>query len=201
MSATIEPSAPTIHTPEFVERGYNNRAAVPEHPQWLARYSEESRKAVARALAASSTFATARRRRRRSTCSCPRVTARGTFVFIHGGYWRALDKVGFFVRCAAVRGAQGSPSRSSTTICVPTFRSTTIVDQCRRAVAWHRAGGAEAGGLRRAAGRRRPFGGRPSGRDDVRDRLAPARPHRRAVRRRRHVVRRPRPDAAHRFPR
>ena len=27
------------YTPEFVERGYNNRAAVPEHPQWFAKYA------------------------------------------------------------------------------------------------------------------------------------------------------------------
>jgi len=28
------------YTPEFVERGYNNRAAVPDHPRWLAHYPE-----------------------------------------------------------------------------------------------------------------------------------------------------------------
>ena len=29
-------------TPEEVERGYNNRAAVPDHPRWLAHYPETS---------------------------------------------------------------------------------------------------------------------------------------------------------------
>jgi len=28
-------------TPEEVERGYNNRAAVPDHPRWLAHYPRE----------------------------------------------------------------------------------------------------------------------------------------------------------------
>ena len=35
------------YTPEFVERGYNNRAAVPDHPRWLAHYPESSAKARA----------------------------------------------------------------------------------------------------------------------------------------------------------
>ena len=30
------------YTAEFVERGYNNRAAVPEHPHWFARWAAMS---------------------------------------------------------------------------------------------------------------------------------------------------------------
>ena len=29
-------------TPEFVERGYNNRAAVPDHPRWIEHYATAS---------------------------------------------------------------------------------------------------------------------------------------------------------------
>jgi hypothetical protein len=29
-------------TPELVERGYNNRAAVPDYPRWFERYAELS---------------------------------------------------------------------------------------------------------------------------------------------------------------
>ena len=35
-------------TPEEVERGYNNRAAVPEHPRHFARYAELSRETRAK---------------------------------------------------------------------------------------------------------------------------------------------------------
>ena len=34
-------------TPEDVERGYNNRAAVPDHPYWLDQFATRSRHAVA----------------------------------------------------------------------------------------------------------------------------------------------------------
>ena len=38
--------APTLSDDE-VERGYNNRAAVPDHPQWFARWGERAAAAVA----------------------------------------------------------------------------------------------------------------------------------------------------------
>ena len=37
---------PPHYTPEFVERGYNNRAAVPDHPWFIARYMQLSQAAV-----------------------------------------------------------------------------------------------------------------------------------------------------------
>ena len=30
------------YTADFVERGYNNRAAVPDHPRWLAKFAQLS---------------------------------------------------------------------------------------------------------------------------------------------------------------
>ena len=68
MPTTSDP----ILTPEFVERGYNNRAAVPEHPEWFAKYVELS--AAARiATGTCSTCATAPRRCKRSISFFPRV--------------------------------------------------------------------------------------------------------------------------------
>ncbi len=79
-------------TPEEVERGYNNRAAVPDHPHWLdavrrALGSRASRRCVRRA-----TSATAADRQETLDLFVPGKPARGTLMFIHGGYWRALDK-------------------------------------------------------------------------------------------------------------
>lgn len=80
--------------PGFAEREYNARAAIPEHPHIFARWAE--------------TGALARRR-----CACmldlpygessgerldyfpTRRDGAPLFVFIHGGYWRSLDKFDF----------------------------------------------------------------------------------------------------------
>ena len=179
-------------TPEFVERGYNNRAAVPDHPQWLAHYAELSAAARARASRRSSTCATARARRRRSTCSCRAGRARGTFVFIHGGYWRALDKADFsFVARPFV--AQGIAVAVANYDLCPDVSIATIVDECRRAVAWIAREGAAHGAARRPL----VVGGHSAGghlaammfATDWRALGLRARP----VRRRRHAVRRARP--------
>ncbi len=66
-----------VYTPEFVERGYNNRAAVPEHPQWFERYAATVGRGARPLRAARSICATAPDRRRRSTCSCPRARRAG----------------------------------------------------------------------------------------------------------------------------
>ena len=77
-------------TREFVEHEYNNRALVPEHPAFFARWEKDS--AYVRGTL---------------DCECdipygpdPRhridlfaaQARRGTLLFIHGGYWRSLDK-------------------------------------------------------------------------------------------------------------
>jgi arylformamidase len=90
------------YTTEFCEREYNSRAAIPEHPQIFARWAEQ---------------AAATRRLRACVIDLPYGTTAGTsagstaserldlfpaardgaplLVFIHGGYWRALDKSDF----------------------------------------------------------------------------------------------------------
>ena len=96
-------SAPIL-TPEFVERGYNNRAAVPDHQRWFATWAELSNAARDRY----------RPRLDLRYGSNPKETLdlfvpsgrpRGTFVFIHGGYWRALDKSDFRFVAGPAAGA------------------------------------------------------------------------------------------------
>ena len=121
-------------TPEFVEREYNNRAAVPEHPWWFARYAELSAAACAQWGP--------RRDLRYGTgpketldLFLPRGPARATFVFIHGGYWRALDKsdVSFVAMPFAAHGIATAVINYD--LC-PALSIAAIVEQCRRAVAW-----------------------------------------------------------------
>jgi arylformamidase len=82
------------HSTEFYEREYNARAAIPEHPQIFARWAAQ---------------AAATRRLRACLIDLPygdtgaekldlfpaRGDAAPLLVFIHGGYWRSLDKSDF----------------------------------------------------------------------------------------------------------
>jgi arylformamidase len=122
------------YTPEFVERGYNNRAAVPDHPQWLARFPELSASARA-ALGPKLDLRYGPGPKETLDLFMPAGGARGTFVFLHGGYWRALDKSDFsFVAGPFV--AQGYAVAVANYDLCPEVSIATIVDECRRAVAW-----------------------------------------------------------------
>ncbi|MEP7328069.1 MAG: alpha/beta hydrolase [Betaproteobacteria bacterium] len=122
------------YTPAMVERGYNNRAAVVDHPLFLARFAAESAEARARyrhhadlryGPGAHETL----------DLFLPTSTPLGTFVFIHGGYWRALDKSDHsFVAGPFVE--QGFAVAVINYALCPTVSIAHIVDQCRRAVIW-----------------------------------------------------------------
>ena len=77
-------------TAEFVEREYNNRARVPEHPVFFSRWERDSQ-FVRDTLPCSLDLAYGPDPRHRIDFF-PAAAARGTLVFIHGGYWRTLDK-------------------------------------------------------------------------------------------------------------
>jgi arylformamidase len=75
---------------DFVEREYNNRALVPEHPGYFARWERDSAY-VRSTLAGRLDLAYgAHARHRLDVFAAP--GSRGTLVFLHGGYWRSLDK-------------------------------------------------------------------------------------------------------------
>src|SRR2546423_2088703 len=77
-------------TDAFVEREYNNRALVPQHPEFFARWDKDSAY-VRRTLECEIDVAYGPDARHRIDLF-PARNARGTLVFIHGGYWRSLDK-------------------------------------------------------------------------------------------------------------
>ena len=76
---------------EFVEREYNLRVAFPDHPQWFARWAADS--AVARSRLDAHLDVRYGSGPKQTMDLFPAANARGTLLFIHGGYWRALDKV------------------------------------------------------------------------------------------------------------
>jgi arylformamidase len=123
-----------VLTPEEVERGYNNRAAVPDHPRWLAHYPEASAKARA-ALEPKLDLRYGPGPKETLDLFLPSGRAKGTFVFWHGGYWRALDKSEFsFVATPFV--ARGHAVAVVNYDLCPDVSIATIVDESRRALAW-----------------------------------------------------------------
>jgi len=123
-----------VLTADFVERGYNNRAAVADHPHWLAQYPELS--AVTRA-------------RHRHLLDLrygpgplqtvdlflPERMPGGAFVFIHGGYWRALDKADFHFVAGPLLEQGIAVAVANYDLC-PAVSIAKIVDQCRQLMVW-----------------------------------------------------------------
>ena len=169
-------------TPEEVERGYNNRAAVPDHPQLLRAVRDAGRRPRASSYAPKRNLRYGPNPREVLDLFVPAGTPRGTYVYIHGGYWRALSKDDYsFVAGPMVE--QGIAVAVIDYDLCPSVSIATIVDECRRAVAWIVREGPKHG--RRAARGRRQLRGRPSRGDDVRDGLERARTRRLAARGRR----------------
>jgi arylformamidase len=125
---------PPTFDPAWLDAQYNNRARIPEHPQIFARWADESRQArqalspaldVRYGPAAEETLDV-------FAAAGPRAPV---LVFIHGGWWRALDKADHsFLAPAFVR--------AGVTLVVPNYTlcpAATIEDitlQMVRAVAW-----------------------------------------------------------------
>ncbi len=134
---------PIVFTPEFVERGYNNRAAVADHLVWLAKYAELSQ-ATRQRYRHASDLRYGAGPKETVDLFLPDGTARGTFVFIHGGYWRALDKADFqFVAGPFVE--QGMAVVVANYDLCPAVSIAKIVDQCRRMMVWLAREGARHG--------------------------------------------------------
>ena len=129
-------------TAEAVERGYNNRAAFPDHPQWFARWAADS--AATRARLDARLDLRYGSGPRQLLDVFPAQGARGALLFIHGGYWRALDKSdhSFVVDAWVARGI--SVAVMNYDVC-PAVGIPRIVEEAREAVAWLLRHGAEHG--------------------------------------------------------
>jgi arylformamidase len=120
-------------TPEFVEREYNNRALVPDHPAYFARWERDSQ-FVRSTLPCEIDLAYGPDPRHRIDLF-PATGARGTLVFIHGGYWRSLDKRMFAWLAAPWVAAGVSVALPNYRLC-PGVRIDDIVDDAIAAVNW-----------------------------------------------------------------
>ena len=81
----------SAHSPAWFDKQYNNRARIPEHPAILQRWSDDSQRA--RALHPEMIEAEYGSQPRERLDVFPAAAAASpVLVYLHGGYWRALDK-------------------------------------------------------------------------------------------------------------
>ena len=80
--------------PEYCEEQYNVRAAIPEHPEFFVRWMERSHRAR-QALACEIDVAYGPGPGEKLDIFPARGRCRALLTFIHGGFWRALDKSDF----------------------------------------------------------------------------------------------------------
>ncbi len=125
-------------TPETIEREYNNRALVPDHPKYFERWQRDS-EYVRSTLPAKLDLPYGPDERHRIDLF-PAKDARGTLVFIHGGYWRSLDK-GMFSWLAAPWVAAGMNVAMPNYRLCPAVRIEDIVSDAIGAVDWLFAAG------------------------------------------------------------
>jgi arylformamidase len=123
---------------EFVEREYNLRAAFPDHPQWFARWAADS--AAARGRLDTRLDVRYGSGPKQTMDLFPAANARGTLLFIHGGYWRALDKADHSFVAPPLVAGDIAVAVLNYDLC-PEVGIARIVDQCREAVAWLRREG------------------------------------------------------------
>jgi len=81
-------------TPELCEREYNARASIPEHPQIFARWAEQAA-ATRRLRPGLLDLSYGDTAGERLDLFPARGDGSPLLVFIHGGYWRSLDKSDF----------------------------------------------------------------------------------------------------------
>lgn len=121
-------------TKEEVERGYSNRAAVPEHPQHFASYAAWSKDARER-YAPKTDLRYGPNPRELLDLFLPAGKPRGTYLYIHGGYWRALSKEDYSFVAGPFLEQGIAVAVMEYDLC-PQVSISTIVDECRRAVLW-----------------------------------------------------------------
>jgi arylformamidase len=120
-------------TAGFVEREYNNRELVPEHRAFFARWERDS-KFVRETLPGMFELAYGPHERQRMDLFPAKGSDR-LLVFIHGGYWRGLDKHFFSWLAASWVAAGVSVALPNYRLC-PSVRIEDIVDDIVAATNW-----------------------------------------------------------------
>lgn len=119
---------------QWLERMYNNRMRVPDHGAYFARWAAESALAR-RALPCTLDVAYGDGPQERlDAFAAPRAGA-PVVVFVHGGYWKALDKSQHSFIAAALHDMGAAAVVPNYAFC-PRLSIPQITLQVARAVAW-----------------------------------------------------------------
>lgn len=120
---------------DALDREYDNRAKVPDAPEWLARYPRES--AITRTEVGCRVDVAYGPHPAEMLDIFPPAgrTPAPVHVFIHGGYWHRLDKADFSYVARAFH-----PSGAAVVVInyalIPTVDMDELVRQCRASIAW-----------------------------------------------------------------
>ena len=121
-----------------LEAEYNNRVLVPEHLAIFERWRRES--AGVRASTPCSLDLAYGDQLRHKLDLFHATDPRGTVVFIHGGYWRTLDKSDFSFLARPFVDAGLSVAAINYRLC-PTVGISDVAEDCRQALMWIIANG------------------------------------------------------------
>jgi arylformamidase len=117
-----------------LDGAYNNRAQVPDHGDYFARWQRESEAARA-ALKHRADLAYGRNRRQLLDYFPSAEENAPLLVFIHGGYWQALEHRQFDVLARGFVDAGVAFASMSYALC-PAIDMTGLVEQVHQAIAW-----------------------------------------------------------------
>ena len=116
-----------------LEAEYNNRALVPEHPAIFERWRRDSAAFRANVSCTLDLAYGTEPRHRLDIFHAP--NPHGTVVFIHGGYWRSLDKSDFSFVAAPFIAAGLSVVAINYRLC-PNVHVSEVVEDCQDALEW-----------------------------------------------------------------
>jgi arylformamidase len=124
----------SLTDPAWLDVQYNNRARIPEHPQIFARWAESSKLARERLKG---TLDIRYGEQAGETLDVFPAAQAGApvLVFIHGGYWRSLDKADHSFLAPAFVEAGATVVVPNYALC-PAVTIETIALQMTRALAW-----------------------------------------------------------------
>lgn len=131
LPAHLAPAEPL--SPEFGEREYNNRALVPEHPAFFARWERDS--AFVRATLPGRLDLAYGPDPRQRIDIFPSQGSERLLVFFHGGYWRGLDKSLFHWLAASWVAAGVGVAMANYRLC-PAVGIAEVVDDALEALNW-----------------------------------------------------------------
>jgi arylformamidase len=123
-----------IPTTEYYNREYNARAAIPEHPQIFARWADQAA-ATRRLRACLVDIPYGETALERLDLFPAQSDSAPLFVFIHGGYWRSLDKADFSWLAPPLTGRSIAVALLNYGL-APRTPLEEIVRQCLRAIAY-----------------------------------------------------------------